>query len=209
MKTIVFSITLLLTTLSLQAQLIPELPTDISPLLIGEKIPDITLRALDGKPKFMSEILDNHKTILVFYRGGWCPYCNAQLIALAKTEAELIDLGYQIIAVSPDSPKSLAHTEEEDEIGYQLFSDSRGELTKAVGIAYKVPENQVKQVLKGSEGDNISFLPVPSVLIINEKREIMFEYINPEFTQRLSVDFLLAVAKSLANIKKAGISRRH
>jgi peroxiredoxin len=43
--------------------------------------------------------------ILVFYRGGWCPYCNLQLSELRLVESEAKALGYRMIAISPDRPR--------------------------------------------------------------------------------------------------------
>lgn len=186
---------------TLTAQTLPELPNEISPILIGEKIPDISLRRLDAKPQMISEILDKHLTILICYRGGWCPYCNNQLIAIAKAEEMLIDIGYQIIAISPDSPKSLLATTEDNDLNYTLYSDSHGELMRALGIAYKVPETHLDRAVKGSDGENNSFLPVPSIFIIGSNREVLFEYINPNFKQRISVELLTTVCKCLMQKK--------
>ena len=184
--------------LSSQAQNgLPKLPTEIAPLLIGEKIPTITLKSADDKNVDLTAVISDKKTILVFYRGGWCPYCNAHLAALAEAEKELLALGYQIIAISPDAPKNLKVTDDKEKLNYQLLSDSTGELSKAVGIAFQAPENYKPIVGKGSDGTNNSFLPVPAVFIVNTNAEIEFEHIAPNFKNRISNDLLIAVAKSL------------
>ena len=94
---------------SLKAQ-VADKPEDISPLLIGETIPDATLVNSDGENIQLYDLIKTKPTVLVFYRGGWCPYCNLQLSALAITQEEIIELGYQIIAVSPDNYKNLQPT---------------------------------------------------------------------------------------------------
>ncbi|WP_426330139.1 hypothetical protein [Pedobacter sp. R-06] len=40
-------------------------------------------------------------------------------------------------------------------------------------------------------------LPVPSVFILDKKGKILFEYINPDITQRLSAPLLKAAATAL------------
>lgn len=184
--------------LSAQAQNdLPKISTEIAPLLIGEKIPNFTLKSVENTDVDLTALISKKKTILVFYRGGWCPYCNAHLAALAEAEKELLDLGYQIIAISPDAPKNLKVTDEKEKLNYLLLSDSTGKLSKAVGIAFQAPENYKPIVIKGSEGANNSFLPVPSVFILNTNAEIEFEYITPNFKNRISNDLLIAAAKSL------------
>ena len=176
---------------------LPKLATEIAPLLIGEKIPNFNLKSVENKSVNLTELISKKRTVLVFYRGGWCPYCNAHLAALGEAEKQLLDLGYQIIAISPDAPKSLKVTDDKEKLNYLLLSDSTGELSKAVGIAYQAPENYKSTITKGSEGVNSSFLPVPTVFILNVNGEIEFEYITPNFKNRISNDLLIAVAKSL------------
>jgi peroxiredoxin len=177
---------------------LPATATEISPLLIGERIPNITLKSVDNVDLNLTEILSKKKTILVFYRGGWCPYCNVHLAALGQSEKELVALGYQIIAVSPDAPQKLKMTNDKNNLNYLLLSDSAGVLSKAIGVAFQAPTNYKSILIDGSEGENKSlFIPVPSVFIVNTTSEIQFEYIAPDYKNRIKNDLLLAVAKSL------------
>ncbi|PIF59215.1 peroxiredoxin-like family protein [Flavobacterium sp. 2] len=176
---------------------VPKTALDIAPLLIGEKIPNATLKTSENTDVKISDLLKKKKTVLVFYRGGWCPYCNMHLQALAEAEKEILDLGYQIVAVSPDAPKNLKSTEEKDKVKYILLSDSKGELINAMGIAFQVPENYKTVINANSNGENKSFLPVPSVFIVNEEGEILFEYISPNFKHRISNELLVSVLKTL------------
>lgn len=172
---------------------IAEKAEDISPLLIGEKIPKLDLVSVDDKLVSTTEIF-NRKTVLIVYRGGWCPYCNSQLMEMQEIESQIIEQGYQIVAVSPDSPKFLKETTTADKLNYQLFSDSDGKFSQALGIAFKRDKPKLERY---SEGKNPGFLPVPTVYIINENREIEFLYINPDYSKRLKGDLLLAVLKNL------------
>ena len=174
---------------------IAEKAEDISPLLIGEKIPKQDLISVDNKAVSTSDIF-NKKTVLIIYRGGWCPYCNSQLMEMQEIENQIIALGYQIVAISPDSPKFLKETTKEDKLNYQLFSDSDGKFSEALGIAFKREKPKLE---KYSEGKNPGFLPVPTVYILDENREIEFLYINPNYAKRLKGEMLLAVLKSLEN----------
>jgi peroxiredoxin len=46
--------------------------------------------------------LDKQANCLRFYRGGWCPCCNAAIYGFMDIEQQIVDLGYQIVAISPD-----------------------------------------------------------------------------------------------------------
>jgi peroxiredoxin len=197
MKKIIY-LALLAIGLSVHAQNdLPKLATEIAPLLIGEKIPNFNLKSVENTNVNLTELISKKRTVLVFYRGGWCPYCNAHLAALAEAEKELLALGYQIIAISPDAPASLKVTDDKEKLNYLLLSDSTGKLSKSVGIAFQAPENYKATIAKGSDGVNNSFLPVPAVFILNTNTEIEFEHITPNYKNRISNDLLIAVAKSL------------
>lgn len=176
---------------------LPKSALEVSPLLVGEKLPNLNLKSFENVEVNLMELFSKKRMILVFYRGGWCPYCNTQLSALGESEKELLELGYQIVAVSPDAPTNLKITNEKEKLNYLLLSDSNGDLTKAVGIAFQAPDGYKPYISKSSEGKNISFLPVPAVFIVNESGEIQFEHITPDYKNRISTDLLIAAAKSL------------
>ena len=160
-------------------------------------MPNATLKNSTGVEFQLSEIIKQKPTVLVFYRGGWCPYCNVQLSRLAAIENQIIDLGYQIIAVSPDNYANLKTTEEQDSFHYQLFSDPEAKLIQHVGIGFKTDLKTKGYIAAKTKGKVTEILPVPTVMIVNQKGEILFEYINPNYKTRLSSEMLLAVLKTL------------
>lgn len=188
----------LATTAMLNAQQLPEQPEDISPLLIGETIPNSELTTLDGKTIAFHEIAKEKPTVLIIYRGGWCPYCNRHLAAIGQTEAEILELGYQVVAVSPDKAEKLQETAQKDSIRYRLFSDGDGAFTKAAGLAFQAPQRYGERLLDWSGGENTEgYLPVPAVFVLDQDATIQFEYINPNYKKRLPSEMLLAVLKAL------------
>lgn len=173
-------------------------PEDISPLLIGENLPnEIILNSKDEQVNLFS-VLEAKPTIIVFYRGGWCPYCNAQLSALGEVETEILKLGYQIVAISPDDFVNIQNTLSENKFKYQLFSDPNGNLIQKVGIAFTADDKTQTYIAKKTKGEVTDILPVPTVMIVNQKGEILFEYINPNYKERISPKLLLAVLQNIS-----------
>lgn len=176
----------------------PEKPEDISPLLIGESIPKATLRDANNKKTNLSKLVKQKPSVIVFYRGGWCPYCNLQLSGLQEVEKKILELGYQIIAISPDKTKKLSKTVKKQKLSYLLLSDADMALSKNFGIAFKAPKKYKRLIglKKRSGGKNVdSLLPVPSVFLVDKEGVIQFEYINPNYKVRLNSALLLAAAK--------------
>jgi peroxiredoxin len=179
---------------------IPQKPEDISPLLNGEKIPMAMLTDAAGKSFDLNKAVSEKPTILILYRGGWCPYCSKQLSGLQQAAPELRKLGYQLIAVCTDAPEGLMQSAAKEKLNYTLLSDADLSLCKQFGIAYKAPKGYWEMLPKTTGGkDSDLLLPVPSVFILDKTGIIHFEYINPDFTQRLNPELLKTVA---AGIKK-------
>lgn len=178
---------------------VPDKAEDISPLLIGEQIPNASLFDVDGSEVQLKEIMNEKPTVLVFYRGGWCPYCNAQLSGLAEAESEIGALGYQIVAISPDPIESLKPTLEEDKLNYNIYSDPGAKLIQEIGIGFNTPEKAKGYIFKKTNKEATDVLPVPTVMIVNTSGEILFEFINPNYKVRLSPELLLANLKALKN----------
>jgi peroxiredoxin len=177
---------------------VPLKAEDISPLLAGEQIPVLQLRKSTGEMFDLNKAVSETPTILVFYRGGWCPYCSKQLSGLQEIEKDLTKMGYQVIAISTDSSENLNKTMDKVKLSYTLLSDADLNAAKRFGIAFKSPKSYDKILPESSGGKNLDkLLPVPSVFILNKKGSILFEYINPNIAQRLSAPLLKAAAAAL------------
>lgn len=182
-----------------------EVPTraeDVKPVLVGTKLPSLTLSKANGETLNLSEAARKAPMVLIFYRGGWCPYCNVQLQDLRKIESRLNKLGYQIVAVSPDQPEQLKNSVDKNKIGYTLVSDSKGELMKAMGIAFRVDDETHGKYkgygidLEAASGQKHHWLPVPSVFLVDRTGTVTFSYVNPDYRVRMPASVILSAAEN-------------
>ena len=177
---------------------IPLVAEDISPILIGEKLPNANFQNAEGEYVQLKAVLEEKPTVLVFYRGGWCPYCNVQLSGLVEIEDDVLELGYQIVAISPDDYKNLQSTIENNSTKYKLLSDPNGKFIKEIGIAFKTSSSLKEYITgKGQKGETSPVMPAPTVMIVDKKGVIKFEYINPNYKERISGEMLLSVLKTI------------
>lgn len=186
----------------------PEVPRtvyekaeDVEPLKVGEFVPMAAkIGKTDGETIPLGQALGGKKTVLVFYRGGWCPYCNTHLAALAGVQPQLTASGVQLLALSPDSPETLAKHAEERPLPYSLLSDSKHEAMKAFGIAFRVDDTTVERYkgygidLSGASGNEDKVLPVPAVFVVNEDGVIEYAHANADYTIRMKGEEILAAA---------------
>ena len=183
---------------------IAESAEQVSPLLPGLAVPNIELKDQYGKTVSLAERFKEKTTVLIVYRGGWCPYCSKQLANVQKIEKELADLGAQIIAVSPDSPEKLAESKITSP-NYQLLSDDSLLLAQKLGLAFylddkkaKIYRNKLGVNFVSLEGEVKVALPVPAVFVIDTNGLVNFQYANPNYKVRLTEDLLLAAVKSVS-----------
>ena len=175
---------------------------DICPLLVGAKIPTITIKTHDGADFDLNAVVAQKPTVLIFYRGGWCPYCNLHLGELQKIEPDLLNLGYQIIAISVDRFEKLAPTIEKQKLNYTLLADNQARATTAFGLAYEVNDAMFERLkkfgmdLQEASGQTHHILPVPAAFLIGTDGVIKFSYVNPNYKVRVNAEVLLAAAKA-------------
>lgn len=204
MKKILIVMAVVLTGLfstQLRAQL-PATAFDISPLLIGETVPDVMLTGTDGQEHSLVALTKAKPTIIIFYRGKWCSNCITHFSEeIAPIATQISDLGYNLIAISPDMPDTLVKTAQKVKLNpANFYSDGAGALSDSLGIAFQQQERMLARLASYSGGKNKGYLAVPGVFILNTEQKILFEYINPNGPSsalRMRGKLLLAVLEAL------------
>ena len=74
----------------------------ITRLQNGDRFPDLSISTIGGGQVVLPRDVEGFYTVILFYRGAWCPYCKAQLAAFARARASLQSIGVEIVAVSVD-----------------------------------------------------------------------------------------------------------
>jgi peroxiredoxin len=176
--------------------------THANPLTVGDAVPDVTLRTEEGTEVNLRKLVSEKPTVLIFYRGGWCPFCTRHLQALVGIEDELNRAGAQMLAISMDQPAKLKETPDRDKLGYRLLSDSDAAAAKAFGIAFQVEEALVRKYkesyqidLEAASGRDHHILPHPAVFVVDTNGKIRFADVNPDYRTRLEPVRILEAAK--------------
>jgi peroxiredoxin len=169
---------------------------------VGDSVPAVTLRTVEDKEVSLRRLVSQKPAVLVFYRGGWCPFCNRQLQSLAGIEEDLTKEGVQLIAISMDQPSKLRETMQKDKLDYTLLSDSNASAVKAFGISYKVDDATLEKMkshkvdLDAAAGNSNHILPHPAVFVVDTEGVIRFAHANTDFKVRLAPAKVLEAAKA-------------
>ncbi len=175
---------------------VPLSAEKVNPIKVGASLPKMTLKDAAGKDFSVNEAVAKQPTLLVIYRGGWCPYCNQHLASLSRAQDDLKGLGYQILAISADPWEKLKEAADSKELGYSLLSDSDMKASKDLGIAFKLDKETItKYKGYGIPIADHEMLPVPTVLLVNKAGKVVYRHYDPDYRKRLSSDELMTAAK--------------
>ena len=179
-----------------------------TPLKSGDRAPKFTVRTVDDEPYvFDPDNLEN-PTILISFRGGWCPYCNMHLSELRTVIPEIRESGYDVLFLSNDRPELLYSSLKQetqdgiDGLDYVILSDANISAAMALGTAFRTDKGLTDYLDKkgrdvaGSSIGMHNALAVPAVYVINKSGDIVYDFVNADYKIRLSADELLSAAKA-------------
>lgn len=168
----------------------------------GDKLADFTLPDTNGSPVSLGELLADGPAVIVFYRGGWCPYCNLALRAYqAELLPELDRYSARLVAVSPQSPDKSLRTREKAKLAFTVLSDAGAQTARGLGIAFEpaddvlAAQRELGLDLRRFNASGSTDLPMPTVLIVDSTRMVRFADTHADYTARTEVvDILAALA---------------
>ena len=187
-----------------------ELETDdaaAGALKPGDLAPDFILPNVDGRSVRLYTELERGPVVLVFYRGGWCPYCNIHLRGFQKSLADFKAAGAQVVAISPQLPDLSLTTQEKDELAFPVLSDVGLNTARAFGVAFELPKALLDlyadfdHPLENANGvEGAKELPMPATFVIRADRTIAYAHVEADYTRRSEPLEVLNLVRELENI---------
>lgn len=162
-----------------------------SALKKGDSLPPFELGDATGKQVSSTDLLAKGGLVLSFYRGGWCPYCNLELKALQNILSDIEAKGYQLVAVTPETPDHSLSTSQKNELKFTVLSDLENQLAKKMGLVFQMPQDlrelyhSFNLDVAKHNGNTAYELPMPATYIINSEGKITYSFVPEDYTQRL------------------------
>ena len=150
-----------------------------APVSVGEQAPDFTLEDIQGTQVTLSATRGKVPTVLVFYRGYWCPFCAHQLSelrSLLKADEQV-----RVLAVSVDDHEKTKQLIEKiaadgnGAVNYAMLSDPGHKVIDAYGLhdpAY--------------DGTKFDGIPHPTVYVIDKNGRIAWAKVETDYKVRPS-----------------------
>ncbi|WP_435654219.1 peroxiredoxin-like family protein [Cellulophaga baltica] len=165
-------------------------------LQVGETAINFTLPNALGKKITLYDELENGPVILMWYRGGWCPYCNMQLHYMQEMLPEFKKLGASLIAITPETPDNSISTKEKNDLEFEVLSDLDNKVGYEYKVVFKLTED-VKEIYENGfelskfNGNDKGELPLAATYIIGQNKVIQYAFLDADYRNRAEPQDLL------------------
>jgi peroxiredoxin len=171
----------------------------------GDVLEPFTLDDATGRPVSLDEIVEDGPSVIVFYRGGWCPYCNLALRTYQEQLLPQLDaFGARLVAISPQSPDESLSTVEKAALEFTVLSDPGARLADRIGIAFEQADDVLAAQrtlgldLTKVNAEGAVRLPRPTVLVVDQQHTVRFVDVQPDYTARTEVADIIAALSDLS-----------
>jgi peroxiredoxin len=164
-------------------------PGGIAP--VGTVLPDAELLDVHGAATTLYTMSGPGTSVLVFYRGAWCPYCNIALSAYQEQLLpQLTERGIRLVAVSPQQPDGSLTMQQKHSLGFAVVSDPGNVIAGRLSIVTR-PSDEARAAqlqlgldLASVNADGTVTLPMPAVVIFDAGRTVRWIDVHPDYSTR-------------------------
>lgn len=160
-------------------------------LKAGQPAPAFSLPDDEGNLVSLADLLARGPAIVTFYRGVWCPYCNADLKALQAALPEIQAAGASLVSISPQTAANSRKAKRDNGLTFPILGDAGNAVAAAYGLKFTL-EPAVKALYGGTfkldlptfNGDDSWTLPMPARFVIRPDGIVAYAEVDPDYTTR-------------------------
>jgi peroxiredoxin len=156
-------------------------------LEVGKQLPEFSLKDAAGKVISSKEI-GSQASLIMFYRGNWCPLCMAQIKEVAAQYRELESRGIKIYMVSPQSEGHTDSLAKRFDVNMNFLIDEDNKAADSLQIIAKNGLPMGLQAL-GYDSDTV----MPTVVMTNSAGKIIFADLTDNYRVRPEPEDFLRV----------------
>ena len=173
--------------------------------------PDFTLLNQHGESVTLSEVAANNDfTVITFYRGSWCPYCNLHLLNYQKHYETVRALGADIIALTAEQPEGEALATElglpevegleiaRPKIEFSIVHDKNNDASRKFGLSFATPESHLKVLdaigvdLEAYNGNSSTEVADPATYIVDDQLNIIWSFVPSDYRVRADISEVIS-----------------
>jgi peroxiredoxin len=174
-------------------------------LRAGSMAPSFRLRDHGGREVSLQKLIVTGPTIVHFYRGSWCTYCQDGLSDLAAAHEAIRAAGGRVVALAPPpSPQFLEGVHADTaRLPFTTLIDEEMKVAVAYGVAYSLPiqlrpiylERGYEPPRNAKAGDWL--VPMPATFLIGTDGTIVLGAVDVDYRNRLQSQQLFTALKGM------------
>jgi peroxiredoxin len=105
--------------------------------------------------------------------------------------AQIEQAGAKLVAISPETPDHSLSTREKNKLAFDVLFDKGNKVAESFGLVFVLPEvlrpiyENYGLDIPGHNGDSTFELPMPATYIINQKGEVLYNFVDADYTKHL------------------------
>ena len=168
----------------------------------GDTAPNFDLSNALGENVNLYQALEKGPVVLMWYRGGWCPYCNITLHYMQDNLEHFEKYGARLLALTPELPDSSLSTSEKNELKFEVLSDIDNHVAKDYNIVFKLTDDVANFYESGFglsqyNGNANNELPLAATYVIGMDRIIKYAFLDADYRNRAEPEVILDILKTL------------
>jgi peroxiredoxin len=169
---------------------------------VGDTAPGFELSDAAGRAVTLDGLLSQGPVVMVWYRGGWCPYCNLTLRAYQERLDEITALGATLVAISPELPDSSLSTKDKNELAFTVLSDRGNAVARDYGVVFTLNDDVKASYanffsLVEFNGDDSGDLPLSATYVIDANGTIRWAFLDADYTKRAEPGDVIAALRAI------------
>ena len=170
---------------------------------MGDQAPGFTLRNQTGEEVSLSDLLERGPVVLLWYRGGWCPYCNLTLRAYQERLDTIDALGATLVALTPELPDKSQATAEKEALRFEVLSDVGNNVAREYGVVFQLTEGVQANYeenfgLSSFNGEASGELPLAATYVIDSRGTIRWAFLDADYRNRAEPTDVIAALERLS-----------
>ncbi|MBV1910656.1 MAG: peroxiredoxin family protein [Kangiellaceae bacterium] len=134
----------------------------------GNQLPKFVITATDST-RVSSETFIGNPTVMIFFRGNWCPLCMAQIKEIVADYKRISSLGAKVKFISPQPKKNTIKLANSHKLELEFYTDNGNKAAKQLGIEMKNGLPMGMEML-GYDSDTV----LPTVIITDSNGTILY-----------------------------------
>jgi len=157
---------------------------------VGSTLPVFSLRDIKGKRIASSELVAGKPSILIFYRGNWCPLCMAQIREIAQQYQTIESQGIRVALISPQPHCNTLGLALRHKVSFEYLTDEGNVAARILGIddPYGLPMGM--QML-GYSSETV----MPTVIITDQQGQVIWTHETDNYRVRLEPSLFIDVLR--------------